>query len=228
MNNEQNPRPNKAIEPTASRRTTQLSMSSTHQVLPRAPSLASAHLVLVRPMIPYTPAERREFIDSHIAHRLTALLAVVKRQLDPTFFSGKGDLYCGCIEGAYIMLRVFIEFLGVESSHAGGSLHLVQRTRQKTKNQKQARDTDVMLDCFGLPLLSPSDFGSAEPMIALFTTAFPRLLPILHIAPIISSTPRLTFFLLSSLFCTCCMTTSSGRSRRHQNAIRICLNEPNA
>ena len=23
-----------------------------------------------------------------------------------------------------------------------------------------------MLDCFGLPLLSPSDFGSAEPMIA--------------------------------------------------------------
>jgi hypothetical protein len=54
----------------------------------------------------------------------------------------------------------------VESSHTGGHLHLVQRTRQKTKNQKQARDTDVMLDCFGLPLLSPSDFGSAGPMIA--------------------------------------------------------------
>jgi len=117
-------------------------------------------------MTQYTPTERREFIDSHIAHRLTALLAVIKRQKDPTFFSGKGDLYCGCIEGAFIMLRVFIEFLGVESSHAGGSLHLVQRTRQKTKNQKQARDTDVMLDCFGLQLLSPSDFGSAEPMIA--------------------------------------------------------------
>ena len=64
------------------------------------------------------------------------------------------------------MLRVFIEFLGVESSHAGGSLHLVQRTRQKTKNQKQARNTDVILDCFGLPLLSQSDFGSAGPMIA--------------------------------------------------------------
>jgi len=64
------------------------------------------------------------------------------------------------------MLRVFIEFLGVESSHAGGSLHLVQRTRQKTKNQKQAKNTDVILDCFGLPLLSPSDFGSAGPMIA--------------------------------------------------------------
>jgi hypothetical protein len=117
-------------------------------------------------MIPYTPAEQREFIDAHVAHRLTALLVVIRRQQEPGFFSGKGDLYCGCIEGAYIMLRVFIEFLGVESSHAGGHLHLVQRARQKAKNEKQARDTDVMLDCFGLPLLSPADFGSDEPLIA--------------------------------------------------------------
>jgi hypothetical protein len=86
----------------------------------------------------YTLEEQREFIDEHVAHRLTALLAVIRRQREPGFFSGKGDLYCGCIEGAYIMLRVFIEFLGVESSHAGGHLHLVQRTRQKVKNQKQA------------------------------------------------------------------------------------------
>jgi hypothetical protein len=94
-----------------------------------------------------------------VAHRLTALLAVIKRQQrNPGFYSGKGDLYCGCIEGAYIMLRVFIEFLGVESSRAGGQLQLVQRTRQMAKNQKQARDTDVMLDCFGLPLVPLSDF----------------------------------------------------------------------
>ena len=66
-------------------------------------------------MTPYTAAERREFIDAHVAHRLTALLAVINRQKDQGFFSGKGDLYCGCIEGSYIMLRVFIEFLGVES-----------------------------------------------------------------------------------------------------------------
>ena len=117
-------------------------------------------------MTPYTAAEQREFIDAHVAHRLTALLAVIKRQTDPEFFSGKGDLYCGCIEGSYIMLRVFIEFLGVESSRAGGQLRLIQRTRQQAKNQKKARDTDVMLDCFGLPLVPLADFGSHAQLIA--------------------------------------------------------------
>jgi hypothetical protein len=117
-------------------------------------------------MTPYTAAERREFIDFHVAHRLTALLTVMRRQQDPGFFIGKGDLYCGCIEGAYIMLRVFVEFLGVESRRVGGQLQLVQRTRQKAKVQKVARDTDVMLDCFGLPLVPVSDFGSQAELIA--------------------------------------------------------------
>ena len=38
---------------------------------------------------------------------MTALLAVIRRQQQkPGFFSGKGDLYCGCIEGAYMMQPV--------------------------------------------------------------------------------------------------------------------------
>ena len=62
------------------------------------------------------------------------------------------------------MLRVFIEFLGVESSHAlAGISTLFSELARKQKNRKQARDTDVMLDCFAsLPLLSPSDFGAGR------------------------------------------------------------------
>jgi len=117
-------------------------------------------------MLPFTPIEQREFIDSHIAHRLTALLSVFHRQKDPEFFSGKGDIYCASIEGSYIMLRVFIEFLGVESSNKSGLLELKQRTRIRSQNQKKTRETDVMLDCFGLELVSPDDFGSNASLVA--------------------------------------------------------------
>ena len=115
----------------------------------------------------FTDSERREFLDSHIPHRLTALLSLARRQqVDPTFFSGKGDVYCASIEGAFIMLRVFLEFLGVTSMRREGVVALVQRTRQTGKGQKAAIATDVMLDCFGLPLVRPSDFGVAESLIA--------------------------------------------------------------
>jgi hypothetical protein len=127
----------------------------------------AVHLRNVGTVTLFTPAEQREFIDAHIAHRLTALLSVIKReQHDPEFFSGKGDLYCGCIEGSYVMLRVFIEFLGVESSHAGGDLHLAQRTRARFNGEKSSGDTDIMLDCFGLPLVSPADFDPNQQLIA--------------------------------------------------------------
>jgi hypothetical protein len=63
------------------------------------------------------------------------------------------------IEGSCLMLRVFIEFLDVESARHHGKLALVQRTRNtKTRDQTRARDTDVMLDCFELPLATPNDF----------------------------------------------------------------------
>ena len=118
-------------------------------------------------MMPFDERERREFLDSHIPHRLTALLSTIRRQeVNPFFFQGQGDIYRSAIEGTYIMTRVFIEFLGVESKRSSDRLYLIQRTRTKTKNGKAARDTDVMLDCFGLPLASPSDFSPDEALIA--------------------------------------------------------------
>lgn len=118
-------------------------------------------------MILFDANERREFFDRHIPHRLTALLSTLRRkQSEPFFFQAKGDVYCSAIEGTYIMTRVFIEFLGVESKWSSDGLSLVPRTRTKGKSGKIARDTDVMLDCFGLPLASPSDFAPDEALIA--------------------------------------------------------------
>jgi len=119
-------------------------------------------------MQPFDAQERRDFIDEHIAHRLTALLSVISRQqADPNFFTGRSDVYRASIEGSYIMLRVFIEFLGVESARHHGKLALVQRTRDtKTRDQKRARDTDVMLDCFELPLATPNDFDPHQDLVA--------------------------------------------------------------
>jgi hypothetical protein len=79
-------------------------------------------------MQPFDAQERRDFIDEHIAHRLTALLSVISRQqADPNFFTGRSDVYRASIEGSYIMLRVFIEFLGVESARHDGKLALAKR-----------------------------------------------------------------------------------------------------
>ena len=112
--------------------------------------------------------ERREFLDSHIPHRLTAWLSTIQRQqADQYFFQNKGDVYRSAIEGTYIMTRVFIEFLGVESRWNNSTLHLVQRIRSnQAKEKRRIRDTDVMLDCFGLPLATPSDFSPHQDLIA--------------------------------------------------------------
>lgn len=118
-------------------------------------------------MKPFDKNERREFFDAHIPHRLTALLSPIRRQQDAEgYFSGRGDLYCFVIESSYIMLRVFIEFLGVESKKDGKNVILIQRTREQSKGQKRARDTDVMLDCFDLPLADPADFEPHRDLIA--------------------------------------------------------------
>ena len=114
----------------------------------------------------FTPEEVREFLDAHIPHRLTALLSTIERQRIPTFFQGKDDVYRSAIEGTYIMTRVFIEFLGVQSAKTSSGLRLVQRARVKADDSKKVRETDVMLDCFGLPLASPADFDPHQDLIA--------------------------------------------------------------
>ncbi len=109
----------------------------------------------------FSDKEIAEFIDEHLAHRLTVLLCVAKRSEQSDFWQGLGDVYCASIEGSFIMFRMFVEFLGLESYRLDSGEHdLRRRSRGKRK------DTDVMLDNFGLALAEPSDFGSHRHLIA--------------------------------------------------------------
>jgi hypothetical protein len=63
----------------------------------------------------FSDKEIAEFIDEHLAHRLTVLLCVAKRSEQSDFWQGRGDVYRASLEGSFIHVSVLIEFLG--SSH---------------------------------------------------------------------------------------------------------------
>src|SRR5262249_17367292 len=95
----------------------------------------------------------------HLAHRLTALLCVAKRnEQQPKFWQGRGDVYCASIEGSFIMFRVLLEFLGLESYREG--------TKHDLRRRRRRKETDVMLDNFGLTLAEPSDLGPHRQLVA--------------------------------------------------------------
>lgn len=112
----------------------------------------------------YSPSEQDEFFSSHIPHRLTAMMApAVRLAQDERYFKGTGDVFCGCIEGAFSALRIFIEFLGLKSwVPAGGSPTLDVRERKGPGVKRPVPDTDVMIDNFGLPLVRLSDVGQSD------------------------------------------------------------------
>jgi hypothetical protein len=108
----------------------------------------------------FSDSEIAEFFNAHFAHRLSALLCVAKRSEQSDFWQGRGDVYCASIEGSFIMFRMFVEFLGLESYRLGSGGHDL-RQRSLTKR----RMTDVMLDNFGLPLAQPSDFAPHRELV---------------------------------------------------------------
>jgi len=108
----------------------------------------------------FSESEVTEFVTAHLAHRLTALLCVAKRSEQSDFWQGRGDVYCASIEGSFIMFRVFIEFLGLESYRRDTGEHDLRR-----RSIKKRRDTDVMLDNFGLDLAEPADFGPHRQLV---------------------------------------------------------------
>jgi hypothetical protein len=108
----------------------------------------------------FSDFEVAEFFDAHLAHRLTALLCVAKRSEQSDFWQGRGDVYCASIEGSFIMFRVFVEFLGLESYRLASGEHDLRR-----RSLKKRRDTDVMLDNFGLALAEPSDFDPHRTLV---------------------------------------------------------------
>jgi hypothetical protein len=109
----------------------------------------------------FSEHEVTEFVSAHLAHRLTALLCVVKRSEQSDFWQGRGDLHCASIEGSFIMFRVFVEFLGLESYRRDTGDHDLRR-----RSIKKRRDTDVMLDNFGLALAKPDDFDPHRQLVA--------------------------------------------------------------
>jgi hypothetical protein len=105
-------------------------------------------------------SEVAEFFTAHFAHRVTALLCVAKRSEQSDFWQGRGDLFCASIEGSFIMFRMFVEFLGLESYRLDSGEHDLRR-----RSLKKRRPTDVMLDNFGLPLAEPTDFDPHRALI---------------------------------------------------------------
>jgi hypothetical protein len=108
----------------------------------------------------FSDSEIAEFFAAHFAHRMTALLCVAKRNETSGFWQGRGDLYCASIEGSFIMFRMFIEFLGLESYRPAPGEHDLRR-----RTLKKRRPTDVMLDNFGLPLAEPADFDPHRALV---------------------------------------------------------------
>jgi hypothetical protein len=109
----------------------------------------------------FSDSEVTKFVNAHLAHRLTALLCFAKRSEEPGFWQGRGDLHCASIEGSFIMFRVFVEFLGLESYRRDTGEHDLRR-----RSIKRRRDTDVMLDNFGLTLAEPADFDPHRQLVA--------------------------------------------------------------
>ena len=103
----------------------------------------------------FSDKEISEFIDEHLAHRLTVLLCVAKRSEQSDFWQSRGDVYRASLEGSFIMFRMFVEFLGLESYRLDSGEHDLRRRSRK-------RNTDVMLDNFDLALAEPSDFHSRD------------------------------------------------------------------
>jgi hypothetical protein len=108
----------------------------------------------------FCDSEVAEFFNAHLAHRLTALLCVGKRSEQSDYWQGRGDVYCASIEGSFIRFRVFVEFLGLESYRIPSGEHDLRR-----RSFKKRRDTDVMLDNFGLALAEPSDFDPHRALV---------------------------------------------------------------
>jgi hypothetical protein len=108
----------------------------------------------------FSDSEIAEFFSAHFAHRLTALLCVAKRSEESGFWQGCGDVYCASIEGSFIMFRMFVEFLGLESYRLALGEHDL-----RTRSLKKRKETDVMLDTFGLSLALPDDFDPHRALV---------------------------------------------------------------
>ena len=112
--------------------------------------------------------ELKEFVRTHLGHRLTAMVAPLCVPEPDRFWCGRNDAYRAAKEGSYVMLRMFIEFLGVKSTwsepDASGARALVLGAVETP------RDADTLLvdsfECRGTKQVSPEQFDLERDFIA--------------------------------------------------------------
>ena len=104
--------------------------------------------------------EMQYFVQKHLAHRLTSLLSPICRpETDYDAWGKRNDTYRAAKEGSYVMLRLFIEFLGVKGD----------RKNPGRLTAAGGDDDDLRLSAFrkwGVASLRPADFGADEGFIA--------------------------------------------------------------
>src|SRR5260221_2309694 len=88
--------------------------------------------------------ELEDFVKTHLDHRLTALVAPIFDDAN-AYRSGRGDISKAAQEGSYVMLRLFIEFLGVKGPKKA-PWKLNERT--SLNGGKDIKDTDLVLSSF--------------------------------------------------------------------------------
>jgi len=115
-----------------------------------------------------TKEDLNEFVRTHLGHRLSAMVApICLPQNHPLWNSPsrRNDAYRAAKEGSYVMLRLFIEFLGVKGPRKC-PWELVERTPDRIE------EDDLVLSCFKsskagpLENLKRADFVGTEALIA--------------------------------------------------------------
>lgn len=102
------------------------------------------------------------FVRTHLAHRLSALVSPVCRP--QAEWGGRNDAYRAAKEGSFVMLRLFIEFLGVKSSQWPKSSGVFV-LKKRSAIAGDIRNEDIVLSRFSLPDLDSADFSPDEDLI---------------------------------------------------------------
>jgi hypothetical protein len=104
--------------------------------------------------------ELKEFVRTHLGHRLTAMAAPICFPESAPIWTGRNDVYRAAKEGSYSMVRTFIEFLGVRSKK--------NSTPAKLTSAHGESDS-ILIDafaCFGTQKVHPNQFGTDEDFMA--------------------------------------------------------------
>jgi hypothetical protein len=112
------------------------------------------------------PGELKEFVRTHLGHRLTAMVAPLCAPF--SFWDGRNDAYRAAKEGSYSMLRMFIEFLGVKSEPTPKA-RAVAPSIPKLVEASGLREDSILIDAFssfGTRKVSPAAFGTDKTLIA--------------------------------------------------------------